>query len=156
PGYRRTVWSDLTEAARLDVPGKDTARLRAEILACLGDPIGLDPVKASDADRAEPPPIPPDLDRVMRTVTSSPTAVQAGWRRRGAGRELIGAIAWHKYVAVLHNNPVGIRTTSPLGVVYDLALTPDGEMVVAGCEEGVVSWSTRTPMTVRSLCRCGN
>src|SRR5262249_55010131 len=37
PGYRRTVWRDLTEAAGLDVPGKDTARLRDEILACLGD-----------------------------------------------------------------------------------------------------------------------
>ncbi len=44
PGYRSAVWADLREAAALDVPEKVAGEVLAEVVACLGDPIGLEPV----------------------------------------------------------------------------------------------------------------
>ena len=44
PGYRRHVWESLRAAVALDVPEKDPAGIRDELLACLGDPLGLEPV----------------------------------------------------------------------------------------------------------------
>ena len=47
PGYRARVWRNLQAAVALDGPWNEPSRVRAEVLACLGDPISLDPENAS-------------------------------------------------------------------------------------------------------------
>src|SRR5205823_12390672 len=57
PGYRRRVWADLHEAAAL--PGGGADSVRATLLACRGDPIGLDPVAdPASVPRRDPPQVP--------------------------------------------------------------------------------------------------
>ena len=54
------------------------------------------------------------------------------------------------------------HASSPLGVVYELAFTPDGKLLVAGCEEGVAIWIVPTewahaqPLKTWSFFRGGN
>src|SRR5207244_13565716 len=45
PGFRRRVWEDLREAATLPAPEGGWEQVRAAVLGCLGDPVGLDPVE---------------------------------------------------------------------------------------------------------------
>ncbi len=47
-GYRIDVFDRLQQALRLDTPAKDTARLRDEAVACLGDFVGLKPTIWND------------------------------------------------------------------------------------------------------------
>jgi serine/threonine protein kinase/WD40 repeat protein len=65
PGYRRAVWKDLEDAAGLQVraidlhPGDNKSDLiRDRALACLGDPIGRDPIKSPKVTPATRPEIP--------------------------------------------------------------------------------------------------
>jgi serine/threonine protein kinase/WD40 repeat protein len=52
PGYRQRVWDDLHEAVDLHVPNRNSDLIRDRFLACLGDPIGLEPVTRPTAARA--------------------------------------------------------------------------------------------------------
>jgi serine/threonine protein kinase/WD40 repeat protein len=61
PGYRGKVWADLREAAALEFPGKDLEALRPEVLGCLGDPLGLEPVESPAVVRAARPAPPAHL-----------------------------------------------------------------------------------------------
>jgi serine/threonine protein kinase/WD40 repeat protein/tetratricopeptide (TPR) repeat protein len=47
-GYRAEVFSRLQQALQLDTPDKDVERLRDEAVACLGDFVGLEPIKWED------------------------------------------------------------------------------------------------------------
>ena len=60
PGYRAEVWDNLHRATHLEVAAKDPQAVAAEVLACLDDPIGLDPVPSPNAARLprSPPPEP--------------------------------------------------------------------------------------------------
>jgi serine/threonine protein kinase/WD40 repeat protein len=117
PGYRQQAWDDLKTAATLDVPCRDLEAIQAEAVACLGDPIGLSPVEA------------PTVPRQSRPTRLSPDGL---------------------LVAEGHGNCVQLHSrterrwksaVSPLGSVYDLTFTPDGRLLVAGCEEGVAVWA---------------
>src|SRR5437763_6823871 len=67
PGYRREVWNSLREAARLQVATDGGAAVRAEVLACLGDPIGLDPVRPSTAVRRDPSQVPEEFQEDVKS-----------------------------------------------------------------------------------------
>src|SRR5262249_4230179 len=61
PGYRDLVWEDLQKAASLSGPWQDPGKIRREVQACLGDPIGLPPAEVADMVRAKPVSLPDDL-----------------------------------------------------------------------------------------------
>src|SRR5262249_32760168 len=47
-GYRAQVFNRLQQALQLVTPDKDSARLRQEAVACLGDFVGLEPITWED------------------------------------------------------------------------------------------------------------
>ncbi len=132
PGYRRHVWADLRAAAALDVPGKDLGAVRAEVLACLGDPIGLEPLAA------------PSVVRAARAPQPAPRGAR-GQMCAGAvsrGRAYF-ALAWPGDRVELFDRDRDheAEVHSQLGTVHDLTFTPDSKLLVAGCEEGVAVWT---------------
>jgi WD40 repeat protein/tetratricopeptide (TPR) repeat protein len=143
PGYRRRVWDDLRAATALPANGGSADSLRATLLASLGDPVGLDPVKDPAAVRRRQPPKVP-----AGAVTGGPTAVSPhGGLVATAGRG--ERIAVHDREGVLLH-----EKESPLGAVYDLAFSADGKVLVAGCEQGFVAWDLPGPD--RWVVRAGN
>jgi serine/threonine protein kinase/WD40 repeat protein/tetratricopeptide (TPR) repeat protein len=135
PGYRRRVWADLRQAITLPAGEDRTDQLRATVLACLGDPVGLDPVQ--------------DVQQVRRTLPDLPAKLSA-WVRKAANGgplavaprgDLIAATGGTRRVAVYGSASELLRQEeSPLGAVYDLALAADGKTLAAGCEQGFVTW----------------
>jgi WD40 repeat protein len=162
PGYRAQMWDDLKTALDLQVPRRDFERIRAEVLAALGDPIGLPPVPPARVVPRPPLAVPPELDRLLRNP-----AIQAGTVvALAGGPELLACrnraedfgkiVSDFRAVRVLHKNGHMLgQAISPLGAVYDLKFTPDGRHLIAGCEEGVVIWQVHG-MVVRSFFRAGN
>src|SRR5262249_10114348 len=65
PGYRREVWDSLREARQLKVAADGGAAIRAEVLACLGGPIGLDKVKPDTVVRRAPSQIPEEFRKSL-------------------------------------------------------------------------------------------
>jgi hypothetical protein len=65
PGYRREMWRDLQVAASLDVPSRNLEALRDQVLAAMGDPIGLDPVPHRSALRRPPAPLPAVFEALL-------------------------------------------------------------------------------------------
>jgi serine/threonine protein kinase/WD40 repeat protein/tetratricopeptide (TPR) repeat protein len=150
PGYRRRVWADLRQAMRLPATGGDADRVRATVLACLGDPVGLDPVADPTAvPRRKKPGLPARSgQKVREAAAGGPIAVAPD-----AG---LVAVAGHRGgIAVYSREGKRLRQEgSPLGGVYDLALAPDGKLLVAGCEQGFVAWEYPGPD--RWVVRAGN
>jgi serine/threonine protein kinase/WD40 repeat protein len=176
PGYRAEVWDNLRQAMALDVPAKDPLAIAAELLAGLGDPIGLDPVPAPAAARLPRPPLPgwfeaglqkPVRDGVPRAATPEGNVVA----------EPVGETVY------LYSQPPGFAiapqqltgpqgfprntflTKSSLGQVYDLEFTRDTTHLAAGCEGGLAVWTLHATfvetqacyyMILHSLIRCGN
>jgi WD40 repeat protein/serine/threonine protein kinase len=145
PGYRRRVWADLHQA--LAQPGADTDldKIRANVLASLGDPVGLDPVSdVTVVRRSEP----PRTEKWVREVARG-SAVAASVR----GDRI--AVAGPRHVTIYSREGKPIRQEqSPLGGVYDLAIASDGNVVVAGCERGFVTWDLAG--SERWVVRAGN
>jgi serine/threonine protein kinase/WD40 repeat protein len=182
PGYRAEVWKRLREAARLNVATDGGAAFRAEVLACLGDPIGLDPVAPSRVARSPPPELPakfrealgklpPDQRPLMAEPPgrkglppAPPPGAENSWRSiwavTGDGRLLANTGRWGEII-IWRNLASGLQrlfvidSPLPLAAAYDLQFSPDGDTLVAGCEEGVVSWSVRKMQVVTSF-RAGN
>jgi serine/threonine protein kinase/WD40 repeat protein len=150
PGYRRRVWADLHQAIALPLERHEAGgaddQIRTTILACLGDPLGLDPVEDPGA-----------VPRVTRpdfplpegwSAYSGPTAVSPdGSRVAFAGRD--ASIQIYNQDGTLLR-----REESPLGGIYDLTLAEDGTLLVAGCEQGFVVWDLTGPD--RWVVRAGN
>jgi serine/threonine protein kinase/WD40 repeat protein len=65
PGYRNKVFENLHIAAALDFPGKNLEPIREQVLACLGDPLGLDPIDSPNLERASPPVIGPKFRAII-------------------------------------------------------------------------------------------
>jgi hypothetical protein len=143
PGYRREVWRLLREATALEAPDKDPAAVRDEVLSCLPDFVGLDPLPAAAA--ALRPILLPDLPAWFPA-----DRLPAG---QGAGPYRPVPAASGRYVAVI---PVPARRSvelwaegaarprsaaSPFGAIHAVRLTPDEGLLVAGCEEGVAVWA---------------
>jgi serine/threonine protein kinase/WD40 repeat protein len=149
PGYRRRVWADLREAMPLPATGEGVDQVRATVLACLGDPVGLDPVADPAAvPRRKQPGLPAGSERWLRRAAGAgPVAVSADGDRI--------AVAGAGGVAVYSGEGKPLRQeASPLGGVYDLALAADGTLAVAGCEQGLVAWDLPGPD--RWVVRAGN
>jgi eukaryotic-like serine/threonine-protein kinase len=144
-GYRREVWNYLHQAAALEVPDRDLTEIRNEVLACLGDPIGLDPIDFPAVERMPPTIMPAhfqaisDEARAGKTEKQTPitTAVSADGRWlaiRGGSRSEI--TLWDV------NGQVVGKTSSPLGTFSSLAFSGDGKLLVAACEQGTVVMAT--------------
>jgi serine/threonine protein kinase/WD40 repeat protein/tetratricopeptide (TPR) repeat protein len=150
PGYRRRVWADLREAVALPAAADSADSLRATLLACLGDPVGLDPVEDLAAmRRRKPPELPAGSEKwVRQAANGGPTAVSPdGGRIATAGR------AGH--VAVHSREGTQLQEVScPLGGIYDLAFSADGKVLAAGCEQGFVAWDL--PGSDRWVVQAGN
>ena len=146
PGYRVQVWESLRAAAVLDVPERDPAAIRAELLACLGDPIGLDPVFDPPVTPVATPAIPAAFRAVVDGWQASgpKTAPQTAVSPDGTRLAVAGGPGLPP-VAVLgpDGRPVATLAATPLGHISRLAFTPDGEAVVAGCDQGFVVWSAK-------------
>jgi WD40 repeat protein len=81
PGYRQLVWKDLHVAASLSVPNRDPHLIGDQVLAYLGDPIGLDPVKSPNVPRASR----PEFPETWRQWLQGPGAAAPG--RRAISRD---------------------------------------------------------------------
>src|SRR5262245_37681122 len=150
PGYRRHVWGDLREAIALPASGASADSLRATPLACLGDPVGLDPVEDLAAVRRRGRPELPAAAKkwVQQAAKGSPTAVSPeGGLVATVGRT--GRVAVYNREGILREERI-----SPLGGIYDLAFSADGKLLVAGCEQGFVVWDLPGPD--RWVVRAGN
>jgi WD40 repeat protein/tRNA A-37 threonylcarbamoyl transferase component Bud32/tetratricopeptide (TPR) repeat protein len=143
PGYRAKVWQNLRRAQALNVPNKPPDAIRAEVLACLGDPIGLEPVEAPDVRRLPPPAKPPVfIERIDENHRAYPNAAHAV-ADNGAWLALVGAQEGSRPPVTLwakDGRPRG-SVLCPLGHVRDLKFTPDGRLLLAACEEGLVAWT---------------
>jgi WD40 repeat protein len=152
PGYRAEVWRDLRQAAALDVPERDPRAIAAEALACLGDPIGLDPVPTHGITRVIAPPVPATFLEVLAKRSLLPVSGMVP----DPARRFI-AVARNNSVMLLHadGSMVGPPWQSPFGAVYDLAFDREGTLLAAGCESGfaVLDVPAGTP---RALARGGN
>jgi serine/threonine protein kinase/WD40 repeat protein len=155
PGYRRQVMKNLREAVDLDIPQKDRdpEAVRAHIVACQGDPIGLDPVPDDNAVRRPPAQVPPALARVLSQVKpeakSSFAVHPKGHSVACLGRHDLPNLPLNRSAVSLIDSRGGVRSgISPAGAVYDLKFTPDGRFLIAGCEAGIVSWTV--PWLLRS------
>jgi serine/threonine protein kinase/WD40 repeat protein len=160
PGYRRPMWDDLHCAMRLDVPRKDLATIRREVLAALGDPIGLEPSGDEKPLRRRPAPVPAALARLRWGQPDEPYAVSADgqWlaKRGNPFRPSRDGVDFYWVQVVDRKGTVHGAGPCPLGAIYALQFTSDGRFLVAGCEKGVVAWVTLPELPLRSLLGTGN
>jgi serine/threonine protein kinase/WD40 repeat protein/tetratricopeptide (TPR) repeat protein len=151
PGYRRRVWADLRQAMSLPASGGGMDQVRATVLACLGDPVGLDPLEDPMAvRRRKQPGLPAGAEQWARKAASGgPIAVSPNADLIAvAGRPGVRIAVYSRDGKLLR------QERSPLGGVYDLALAADGKLLVAGCEQGFVTWEQPGPD--RWVVRAGN
>jgi WD40 repeat protein len=139
PGYRRQVWQYLHQAADLDVPDKNLDDIRTQVLACLGDPVGLEPITAPAAAPFLPPSLPAHFGHVIRGAPpDTPRPLVFAAAQNGEMLALCSRFdevsLWGKDGGLLG------RARSPLSIIHSLRFTPDGRLLVAGCEEGWMVW----------------
>jgi serine/threonine protein kinase/WD40 repeat protein len=141
PGYRAQVWKCLREAVGLQVARDGGAAIRAEVLACLGDPVGLDPVYSSTVAGQPAPKLPKVFTDKLPEL---PAGRRAVWALSRDGR-LFAHMGRQGELFLWHKTPDGVKPLNrlppgaiPLGGVYVLGFTPDGSILIAGCEEGVI------------------
>jgi serine/threonine protein kinase/WD40 repeat protein len=147
PGYRRQVLGNLRDAIALDIPeaDKEPDAVRAQIVACLGDPIGLDPVPPAQARRMPPVRLPDRFAKFLAKAPAEETRILAadpkGHYLACIGRrDQRGLNLDPNYLSLIHSHGGMGSQKSPAGAIYDLKFTPDGRFLVAGCEMGVVAW----------------
>jgi WD40 repeat protein len=147
PGYRTEVWKLLHEARSLDVPQRNLDEIRDQVLACMGDPIGLEPVRSPSVARATP---------VKRSAEFEKIASEYGGRSEASadGRWLAAArpSPWPDYVVTVWDK-AGRRiasTRTPLTSLNDLKFSGDGDLLVGGFDGGAVVWNV-PDLQVRSV-----
>jgi serine/threonine protein kinase/WD40 repeat protein len=165
PGYRRKMWDNLQDAATQPIPAKDKnfAAIRAEVLASLGDPIGLDPVPPARVARRPAERLPPAFEhivpgdvpgtgRVMAVSADGKFLALPGYGAPGGDHHVDP-----HWVHVLDKagNLHG-RDRSPLGAIFDLKFSPTSPFLVAACEQGVATWTLIRGMPLRSFFWAGN
>jgi serine/threonine protein kinase/WD40 repeat protein len=147
PGYRDEVLRDLRVAARLDIPGRNTARLRDYVLACLGDPVGLGPVPVTEVRRGQRPPIPDcfkDLIQQCKELCRSIPNARPPVLAATPDGSLLGMSLPCGHIMLFRKNGEPPKDKVwPLGTVHDLEFTPDGRFLIGGCDEGAAVWDTR-------------
>src|SRR5262249_9764715 len=136
------VWEDLHKAASLSGRWNDPGRIREEVLACLGDPIGRKSATGVDVSRAQPAGLPDDLRQMVQEMLQlgDLPGLRLAATPDGEQRAL-----WHAQMGYLWtgrkdgtNEGTG---NAPLGWIHDLKLSLDGRLLVAGCDEGFAIWS---------------
>src|SRR5262249_330819 len=130
---------------------KDMGRIRDEVLACLGDPIGLEPVPSPSAPWPPQPPLPEEFQQCMQreaeragrpgaplthALASGGTTLALAWKPADA--LVVGAALW-----LLKKDGQTVTRTSPLplGPVMDLKFTPDDKLLIGACFRGIVVWT---------------
>jgi WD40 repeat protein/tetratricopeptide (TPR) repeat protein len=148
PGYRKRALEGLREAASLSGPWNNLRRIRDEIVACLGDPIGLPPADEAAMVRAEPVPPPDDHKEFVQHKgnknqpknnkdTSRPrVAVTPDGEQRAEFTPVSGSF-W----ICRKDGSNRLAADPPLGFIHDLKFSPDGRLLVAGCDEGFAIWT---------------
>jgi serine/threonine protein kinase/WD40 repeat protein len=147
PGYRREVWADLREAARIPASASSADQVRTIIFGCLGDPVGLEPVEnPAGIPVPKRAPVPADVEKRIRAVTAGPIFPTP---RTDQFAVIEKNRLIHFYGTDGRKTPtVGY---SSLGAIYDLTVTPHTKpdekkpdeywTVVAGCEQGFFVWA---------------
>jgi serine/threonine protein kinase/WD40 repeat protein/tetratricopeptide (TPR) repeat protein len=142
PGYRTRVWQNLRQAIALQVPNRSPDAIRAEVLACLGDPIGLEPILAPKVKRQPRPPLSAQLKQLLPEADGGLQDRRKGvaeCRDWVAGMVFTGA---ERRVTLWGRDSQPRKSVlCPLGTAHALEFTPDGRLLVAGCEEGLVVWT---------------
>jgi serine/threonine protein kinase/WD40 repeat protein len=146
PGYRPRVWKDLHDAVRLGVPEPAPEQVRAEVLACLGDPIGLEPVQPPPVVVPELAPVPEPFQKLMREqFDRDPLAIAVspdGQLLATCGEPRNPNLRQGGSCVLVWDRQGGVRSHALfLGLAYDLRFSPDGRSLVAGCEQGVIRWA---------------
>jgi serine/threonine protein kinase/WD40 repeat protein len=139
PAYRVQALHDLGRAAALNVPEKDPKRIRAAVLACLGDPVGLDRARGILVTRGGRPRIPDTFKDVIKKCdpqhTKMATTPDGTWLGLAPG-------CGHIMLFGDDGRPPVDKELPPLGAVYDLEMSRDGRFLAAGFEEGAAVWTT--------------
>jgi serine/threonine protein kinase/WD40 repeat protein len=147
PGYRQLVWRDLRHATRLRAGRPhDVDTIRALVLASIADPIGLGPLPSpASVARAAPVPLGP-MNAWARTSGIARASPDGSLLALGTAA---GAVQLRSQAG-----KVVATASSPLGGMYDLKFTPSGQLLAAGCEEGLVLWNVPA-LTLRAFFRGG-
>jgi WD40 repeat protein len=154
PGYRQKVWENLHEAMDLAVADKKIDAIRSEVLACLGDPIGLDPRERPSTPPVSPPPMPAVFEERLCKLNLMLPSVHA-FSPDGACLAYCPPSQPATVVLLPKEDTGWISAECPVGGIYDLRFTPDGQSLVAGCELGVAVWDFKQPV-MRCLFEAGN
>jgi WD40 repeat protein len=152
PGYRRQVWQNLHEAMDLAVADKKIGEIRSEVLACLGDPIGLDPIEHPSTRPVTPRPMPAVFQERLCKLNLTFPCVHAV---SPDGALMAYSPQTGRVILLPKEDAGGSSVGCPLGGVYDMQFTPDGRSLVAGCERGVVVWDINQP-SMSCLFEAGN
>jgi serine/threonine protein kinase/WD40 repeat protein len=141
PGYRRLVWEVLREAVAQDGARDHRNAIRAEVLACLGDPIGRGSLPPPPAGaRRAPPPLSPGFRRLVQADGATGRSAVSPDGERLAVCSASGTVQlWGQDGGTLL-----AETRLRLGNAYELQFAPDGRLLAAACEEGVQLWFVPT------------
>ena len=144
PGYRQAVWKHLREAIALDVANPDVESVRNEVLNCLPDFVGLDPVSAAD--------IPLPAFPALGASLPAPGPNTRKWypSRSGAYVALVDSSRIEAISVWAEKSRLIGDVQSMVGHVHMLRISDDDRLLVAGCEEGFHVWALPdlTPLMV--------
>jgi serine/threonine protein kinase/WD40 repeat protein len=135
PGYRQKVWGHLRQAIALDVAESDTELVKSEVLECLPDFVGLDPVPAADIPMMPFPTLGEGLrDRGTKTVKWFPS-------RSGKLVAMVDAPRIESVSVWGANQRLVGTVESTVGHVHSIRIGANDELLAAACEEGFGVWS---------------
>jgi serine/threonine protein kinase/WD40 repeat protein len=145
-GFRSGVWESLREAASLNIPGKTLDPIRTEVLACLGDWVGLDPIKSPQLRFPAPSPLPEEFGQLMKGWQAQFSHVRPQTAVSPEGDRLVAVgVPQQPPVAMFSKDgKVLCQADLLLSGVNQIVWSPDGKLVVAACDEGVVVWTSAT------------
>ena len=138
PGYRAEAWKHLREAANLDIPQRKLEEIKTEVLASLGDPVGLEPVDSPKVEPTSPVVMPVQFRRILLTNRGLNDATHDGKWLAVARSD-----PWPSYSLTLWNKGGDQVATvkTPLTSMKALKFSSDGRLLVGGFDGSVVVWS---------------
>lgn len=138
PGYRQQAWDDLRRAIALDVPNKDIDAVRNEVLACLGDPLGLGPLSDTGIRRRPPRAMLPEFTKKYAAASGGIRFAYAVSPSLEQGA--VGCSYGFLFKCDKNGEPKEGAVRSPLGGFRDLEISADGKTLIAGCNDGLIVW----------------